>query len=225
VPGDTVQYRIDYNNSGPVPATSLSILDVLDNNLSYVTGSGVPAPTSAPGAGTFGGTINWTGLGPVNPGGSGFVTFSAVISSTVLKGTTIANSASSTNLQSSTPVVSNSVNFIPYIASLVLKEVVTVPNPAVDHTEIIFNLTVPAQITMRFYTISGEPIRVIQPAEVTTLLQPPPSTTHSGDNRMLWDCKNNKDQVVASGVYFYRVEAESAAGEKAFYISKLAVLR
>jgi uncharacterized repeat protein (TIGR01451 family) len=227
-PGDTIIYTINYSNSGPVAATNLNIIDALDNNLTYVLFSAT-APGTHNGVNP-GGQVSWIIPSVAAYTGTGSVSFSAVISPGVLKGTIITNQASSTCLESLTPVVSNSVDLNLNIPDLILSPVVTVPNPASTDAEIIFHLTVAAQVKMKFYTISGELIRTMESAEVIGELMHGQAAIRgaagiNGNNSVHWDCKNNKSQPVASGIYFYRVEAASAAGEKAFFISKMAVLR
>ncbi len=220
-PGGTVNYTINYSNTGPVAATNLSIIDALSTNLSYVPGS-ASAPGSHSGP-TPGGQVSWV-IPSVAPGGSGSVTFSAIVASNLIKGTQISNSASATCFESSTPVVSNNHLLSLNIPDLVLKPVTNYPNPAQDNTVIVFNLTVAAEVTIKFFTLSGEPVLTMEKEDVNANLVGQ-SAISRGDNRVRWNCKNKHNQDVASGIYFYRVDAKSAAGEHAFYISKLAVMR
>jgi uncharacterized repeat protein (TIGR01451 family) len=224
--GETVNYTITYSNTGDVAATNVSIIDLLDNNLTCVTGSVVPAPNSIPSAGTPGGTIEWI-IPNIAASGTGTLSFSAVVALNLTKGTTIPNQTSATCLESAIPVLSNQHILNLDIPVLKLTPVVNVPNPGVTYTDIIFKLSVSAEVTIKFYTISGELIRVMEPAEVTAQLQPAAlagTYAPSGDNRARWDCENTSGNPVASGIYFYRVTAKKGS-ENAFYVSKLAVLK
>lgn len=233
-PGDTVIYTINYTNTGVIPATNVSILDQLDVDLTYVPGSASAGGTHN--AVNPGGQVSWVIPSIDALSGTGTVSFSAVVGTNVVRGDTIPNRVNATCLQSSTPVYSNQHILTLDIPALVLKPVVTVPNPASTQAEIIFNLSVAADVTIKFYTISGELIRTMEPAEVVANLMHGQTnirggTGISGNNSVNWDLMNwnwnSKPDTsqVASGIYFYRVEAVSGAGEKAFFISKLVVLR
>jgi flagellar hook assembly protein FlgD len=71
------------------------------------------------------------------------------------------------------------------------------PNPFNPETTIRFDLPIPSKVTLRIYNILGQ--------EVVTLL--------NGENRPAgfytarWNGRNGSGNQVASGVYFYRLEA------------------
>lgn len=67
--GDRVTYTLAYTNSGSAPATNVVVVDVLNNQLNYVTGSSVPAPVSV-----SGNTVTWN-LGTVAAGAGGTIVF------------------------------------------------------------------------------------------------------------------------------------------------------
>lgn len=85
--GDRVMYTIAYTNSGGSPATNVTVTDVLDGNLNYVTSSAVPVPS-----GVTGQTITWN-LGAVAPSGSGSITFQADVVNNATPGIEIHNVA------------------------------------------------------------------------------------------------------------------------------------
>jgi uncharacterized repeat protein (TIGR01451 family) len=223
--GELVTYTINYRNASAVaPATGFRITDNLNNYLEWVSGGTHSGGVLRDGI-LYGGDLTFN-IGNV-PANSGWlnVSFIARTDSLTPKGSFIANTAhSTTNENGAADSASNEHQLSVFVPDLKLTPVVSVPNPAVDHTEIIFNLTVAAQVTLKFYTISGELIRTMDPSEVIVNLQGQ-SSVRAGNNRVEWDCKNKSGQQVSSGIYFYRVQAETAVGEKAFYISKLAVLR
>lgn len=221
-PGGTVVYTISYINNGVIAANNVLLTDALSTNLTYV---------SATGGGTHnginpGGTVSWN-IASIAPGGSGSVSFSAIVNPAAIKGTIIQNQAIAVCTPQQTAANSNTHTLNLNIADLKLKEVTTVPNPAVDNAEIIFNLTVAARVRLKFYTVSGELIRSMEPDEVSArLLHGFAGTSpRAGNNSVLWDCMNSGGKPVSSGVYFYRVDAESFAGERAFFMSKMAVLK
>jgi hypothetical protein len=87
--------------------------------------------------------------------------------------------------------------------SAALANVHTVPDPyyvtsafdiSVDSKQIQF-INVPTDATIRIYTTSGILIRVLQ------------NTTTTNNGTVIWDVRNRTNQFVASGVYFYNVEA------------------
>jgi uncharacterized repeat protein (TIGR01451 family) len=85
--GDRVTYTISYTNSGNATATNVIVTDALDNNLRYVTGSGVPAPVSVSGQ-----TVTWN-LGTIAASTSGSIVFQADIVNNAIPGTEIHNVA------------------------------------------------------------------------------------------------------------------------------------
>jgi uncharacterized repeat protein (TIGR01451 family) len=85
--GDRVTYTISYTNSGSAPAANVIVTDALDNNLRYVTGSGLPAPVSVSGQ-----TVIWN-LGTIAASASGSIVFQADIVNNAIPGTEIHNVA------------------------------------------------------------------------------------------------------------------------------------
>ena len=85
--GDRVTYTIAYTNSGASAASNVTVTDVLDNHLNYVTSSAVPVPS-----GISGQTITWN-LGTVAPNGSGSITFQTDIVNNATPGIEIHNVA------------------------------------------------------------------------------------------------------------------------------------
>jgi flagellar hook assembly protein FlgD len=73
---------------------------------------------------------------------------------------------------------------------------------------------VPATVTITVYTVSGE---------VVTRLRP--EFFSEGVHEELWDNKNESGQPVASGVFIYKIQAESQRGELKSGFGKCAVSR
>jgi hypothetical protein len=72
------------------------------------------------------------------------------------------------------------------------------PNPFNGFTQIKYDLKSPQFVTLRIYNILGQEIR-------TLVRGPKPA----GTNFAVWDGKNNMNEIVSSGLYFYRVQAGS----------------
>jgi flagellar hook assembly protein FlgD len=74
------------------------------------------------------------------------------------------------------------------------------PNPFNPSTAIRFELGRAAHVKLQVFDISG--------ALVRTLLD---RAMASGPHRVLWDGRDDRARDVASGAYFYRIEAERAS--------------
>jgi uncharacterized repeat protein (TIGR01451 family) len=85
--GDRVTYTISYGNSGNGEATNVSISDLLDSRLRFVTGAASPAPDSISGQ-----RILWN-LGPVPAGQSGALVFQVDVASNAVPGDEVHNIA------------------------------------------------------------------------------------------------------------------------------------
>jgi uncharacterized repeat protein (TIGR01451 family) len=83
------------------------------------------------------------------------------------------------------------------------------PNPFNPETKIQYSIPVTAHVTLKIYSILGQEIRT-----VIDELQDP------GVKTVIWNSKNNIGHSVASGIYFYRLQAGSFTATK-----KLVLLR
>ncbi len=89
------------------------------------------------------------------------------------------------------------------------------PNPfGADGTYITYWVQVDSTVSIKIYTVSGEVVRDLLPYEAK-----------AGNNHEFWDGKNNSGAQVASGTYFYRVEAVSKRDERQAVFGKVARLR
>ncbi len=94
-----------------------------------------------------------------------------------------------------------------------LSEVHTVPDPyyvksayeASTDQKILKFVGLPERAIVRIYSVSGVLVRMLE--HDATRYDP---TSASQGNEMNWDLRNRNNQVVASGVYFYHVEAGDA---------------
>lgn len=80
-------------------------------------------------------------------------------------------------------------------------------------TYFAFRLSKDASITIEIFTITGEKIKTIN------------TTGLIGFNKVLWGGINDRGELVANGVYIYRITAQSISGEKHVIKGKMAVLR
>lgn len=98
--------------------------------------------------------------------------------------------------------------------ALVLKTVLSFPNPFKDSVEIVYWISVAADINLKIYTVSGEV--VVEKAGLKA---------YPGNNSFHWDGKNRSGRNAASGVFIYRIEAITATNEKAVVMGKVAAVK
>lgn len=94
--------------------------------------------------------------------------------------------------------------FTPSVVSdTMMRRIHTVPDPyyvtntaeITTNSKILRFVNVPAQSIVRIYSVSGILVNVLTRNDVT------------GSGELVWNLRNRNDQFVASGVYFYHVEA------------------
>jgi hypothetical protein len=79
------------------------------------------------------------------------------------------------------------------------------PNPFNPSTVIRYALPEASQVTMRVYNLLGQ--------EVATLVN---DVREAGYHEVVWSSRNNAGVTLATGVYFYRIEAKTLDGANAF---------
>jgi hypothetical protein len=79
------------------------------------------------------------------------------------------------------------------------------PNPFNPSTVIRYALPEASQVTMKVYNLLGQ--------EVATLVN---EVREAGYHEVVWSSRNNAGITLASGVYFYRIEAKTIDGANAF---------
>ena len=77
------------------------------------------------------------------------------------------------------------------------------PNPFNPETWIPFQLAESSRVTVTIYNAAGQTVRTLE------LGQLPAGTYHSRSKAAYWDGRNALGERVASGLYFYRIEAGS----------------
>lgn len=81
------------------------------------------------------------------------------------------------------------------------------PNPCTDRsgTRFVFDLAAGTQYKIGIFDIQGRRLRKIS------------GISEGLENRVLWDCRNDKGEIVRTGIYFYRISSDhgvSASGGK-----------
>ena len=71
------------------------------------------------------------------------------------------------------------------------------PNPFNPRTTISYDLQIRAPVTLAVYDVAGKRVKTLIDAEVTG----------AGRHQRIWDGRDESGRVVASGVYFYRLDA------------------
>jgi hypothetical protein len=74
------------------------------------------------------------------------------------------------------------------------------PNPFNAQTTIHFSLTAPGEVTLSIFDLLGRRIRLLQSGSL-----------NAGMHGIIWDGANESGNVVASGIYFYRLESPEGA--------------
>ena len=87
------------------------------------------------------------------------------------------------------------------------------PNPFNPRTTIKYQLPEQSKVTFKIYNILGQ--------EVVTLLD---EEVAPGHYEVSWNGRNNFEQQVASGVYVYRIIAETLDGKNRYVVSKRMIL-
>lgn len=72
------------------------------------------------------------------------------------------------------------------------------PNPFHSATKITYKLNVPGVVTLKILNVSGQMIKIMKIRE-----------TKPGWHSVVWDGKDNKNQIVSSGVYICRLISDN----------------
>jgi len=99
-----------------------------------------------------------------------------------------------------------------YISQFALQQ--NYPNPFNPSTTIKFRLPVRAHVTLKIVSLLGQ--------EVATLMD---SRQNAGDIEIVWDGKNSVGNQVASGIYFYQLEAKGSDGEQFNSIRRMVMIK
>jgi hypothetical protein len=88
------------------------------------------------------------------------------------------------------------------------------PNPFNPSTHISFALPEQALASVTIYNLLGQTVRAYGESQYAP-----------GYHEVVWDAKNNNNQRVASGVYFYRLSVTSASGAKFNDVKRMLLLK
>lgn len=88
------------------------------------------------------------------------------------------------------------------------------PNPFNPETWIPYQLSEPAEVTLRIYAINGKLVRSL------ALGQMPAGIYQSRSRAAYWNGKNNVGESVASGIYFYTLTADNFSATRKMIIRK-----
>ena len=103
------------------------------------------------------------------------------------------------------------------LSSLLPKETALLPNypnPFNPETWIPYQLSEPAEVTLRIYAINGKLVRTL------ALGHTPAGIYESRTRAAYWDGKNDVGESVASGIYFYTLTAGDFTATRKMLIRK-----
>ena len=83
------------------------------------------------------------------------------------------------------------------------------PNPFNPSTNIQYNLSIPGNVEVSIYNISGQKIRQLVC-----------ENQQEGNHTLVWDGKNNNGEAVTSGLYLYKVIFENTVSSKKMILVK-----
>jgi hypothetical protein len=125
---------------------------------------------------------------------------------------TVTNTITDTSTITPTPTITPT--FTPTPLPLILDLKGNFPNPFIKDTQIVYKLSVDADVKIRIFDVSGEIVRWQEDL-----------AGKAGYNSFYWDGKNRAVKPVASGVFIYRIEASTSRGEHASGFMKAAVVK
>jgi len=101
------------------------------------------------------------------------------------------------------------------VSSLTLDRVLNFPNPMRENTTFTYVLAnnSPAEVQIKIYTLAGRLIKAIEPAP-----------GEPGYNQVPWSGRDENNDAIANGVYFYKIIAKSG-DNSAERIDKLVIMR
>jgi len=72
------------------------------------------------------------------------------------------------------------------------------PNPFNPETTISYELNIESKIELKIYNVKGQKIKTLL-SEIQT----------TGTHSVIWDGRDNKGEMVSSGIYFYLIDSEN----------------
>ena len=92
--------------------------------------------------------------------------------------------------------------------------VMNFPNPFSNQTKFTFEISNEAEVHIDIYTLEGKKIKILNPI-----------FCQAGFNKINWDGKDEFGNILANGVYLYKVNAINLEGEKIYKIGRLAIFK
>ena len=92
--------------------------------------------------------------------------------------------------------------------------VMNFPNPFSNQTKFTFEISNEAEVHIDIYTLEGKKIKILNPI-----------FCQAGFNKINWDGKDEFGNMLANGVYLYKVNAINLEGEKIYKIGRLAIFK
>jgi|GEM_PF-3115399 len=198
--GDTLTFVMTVDNNGPDIATGTTVIDSLPAGVTYVSDS------STQGTCTFADDVLTCLVGTMAPGADATITLKVVADSVaLLSNTALAAAAESDPLpQNNSNVAMVEVEDHPTGVSTVGPGLLPTefflaqnyPNPFNPTTTIEFSLARRSQVELQIFNLSGQRIRDLLATDLP-----------AGNYSIVWDSRSETGELVASGVYFYRLVA------------------
>ena len=94
-----------------------------------------------------------------------------------------------------------------------LRNVYNFPNPFIDKTQFIFEITQPAEIAIDIFTLSGLKINSIYSMYF-----------NEGYGNIEWDGKDQYGQSLSNGVYLYKINAKND-NQETHFIGRIAIIK
>ena len=92
--------------------------------------------------------------------------------------------------------------------------VMNFPNPFSNQTKFTFEISNEAEVHIDIYTLEGKKIKILNPIFCQV-----------GFNKINWDGKDEFGNILANGVYLYKVNAINLEGEKINKVGRLAIFK
>jgi hypothetical protein len=142
------------------------------------------------------------------------ITPTATASPTYTATPTITETSTYTNTATITPTPTITMTFTPTPPPLELISKGNFPNPFMIDTQIVYWLSVDADVKIKIFDVSGEIVRTQEGLD-----------GKKGYNSFYWDGKNRAQKPVASGVFIYRIDASTVRDKPVWVYSKAACAR
>ncbi|MEI7542647.1 MAG: FlgD immunoglobulin-like domain containing protein [bacterium] len=198
---------IDSDESQPPKLSNdatVVVIGASPTNTPVITNTSTNTPTN-----TYTYTNTNTSTNTASPTQTSTNTFTPTVTRTMTSTST--NTVTDTSTMTVTQTITPTLTLTP--PALVLTPITNYPNPFPDTTHIVFYISVASEVSIRFYTISGEFV-----GSTTKVACP------AGKNEILWNGLNKDGKKLASGVYIYKIKASSGDAEQKA-LSRLAILR